>query len=137
MNTPKPFDPTKPVATRDGRPARIICTDLKPDNGFPWPIAAAVLEDGSETIVRYFDDGVYGRCEKTSKQNPSDLVNVPCRTSKFSNVYANANPFGGVLYKTQEEALTSPNRSKNFKHVGVLELIYEDGEPVDVVFHKA
>ena len=30
----KPFDPLKPVQTRDGRKARIICTDRKMD-GFP------------------------------------------------------------------------------------------------------
>lgn len=28
-NAMKAFDPTKPVQTRDGRKARIICTDAK------------------------------------------------------------------------------------------------------------
>ena len=55
----KPFDiqkarEGKPVCTRDGRKARIICFDLKNDE---YPIVAAVENDSSETLFSYTTNG--------------------------------------------------------------------------------
>lgn len=55
----KPFDlekakAGKPVCTRDGRKARIICFDLKNDE---YPIVAAVGNDSSETLFSYTTNG--------------------------------------------------------------------------------
>ena len=48
-------DKSRKVCTRDGRPARIVCTDLK--NGYP--IIAAIKEDNSERPY-YYD--INGKC---------------------------------------------------------------------------
>ena len=66
------FDPTKPVQTRNGRKARIVCTDFKGSR----PILALV-EDLCNTNLEltqvYNTDGTIGLalCEDL------DLVNVP------------------------------------------------------------
>lgn len=58
----KPFDleaakAGKPVCTRDGRKARIICFDLKNDE---YPIVAAVENDSSETLFFLHNEwGIY------------------------------------------------------------------------------
>ena len=40
------FDPTKPVQTRDGREARIICTDVERKGD--WPIVALIKTSDGE-----------------------------------------------------------------------------------------
>jgi len=64
-----PFDPKKPVQTRDGRKARILATDLLGVH----PIAVAIRESNYEIIEERYADG-------TTKRYPGDdddLVNVP------------------------------------------------------------
>lgn len=63
------FDPTKPVQTRDGRKARIICTDAVGDR----PVVALVMEGGDEFMRRCFESGSFtggGLCS-------ADLINIP------------------------------------------------------------
>lgn len=64
-----PFDPTKPVMTRGGRKARIICTDRAQDG---YPIVAGV-GDAEEDLVSYRADGR----KIASPDNPLDLINIP------------------------------------------------------------
>lgn len=65
------FDPTKPVQTRDGRPARILATDFKGN----FPIVAAVeFCDGTEIVYSYYDDGTMNR---SRLQRGYDLINIP------------------------------------------------------------
>jgi hypothetical protein len=74
------FDPTKPVQTRDGRSARILCTDLKDR----WPIVAAITRtDGTEYSTGYAVDGKF-----TCRHQPErDLINVPEKRTVWVNVY--------------------------------------------------
>src|SRR6478609_6396521 len=67
------FDVTKPVQTRDGRKARIVCTNFK--NG-KYPIIALItLEDrGEEEIYRYTASGNYYH---EDVNNGNDLINIP------------------------------------------------------------
>ena len=76
------FDPKKPVATRDGRKARILATDLANSN---YPIAAVVAdEDGEEYVVSYTADGcLYHRGEKSE----DDLMNVPEKRTVWLGIY--------------------------------------------------
>lgn len=67
----KPFDPTKPIQTRDGRKARILCTDLKFHN---CPIAAAILYDHLEHVYAFSGDGKYNG---GMPESPIDLINIP------------------------------------------------------------
>jgi hypothetical protein len=77
----KPFDPTKPVQTRDGRPARILCANVKRS---AWPIVAAVTDpDGSESVVSYTAKGRELRLQETE----NDLLNAPEETTEWINYY--------------------------------------------------
>lgn len=75
----KPFDPTKPVQTRDGRTARILCTDYKAKRhgrDIMRPILALVatrLDPESEVVYTFCPDGKH-----TPEQEMGlDLVNIP------------------------------------------------------------
>jgi hypothetical protein len=69
------FDPTKPVQTRDGRKARIICTDRKSIGGYP--IVALIHESQSRDFETH---GVYTLDGKNypadDRLNPLDLINI-------------------------------------------------------------
>jgi hypothetical protein len=67
------FDPKKPVQTRNGRPARILCADAK--GAFPI-IALLTMSDGSEAVNIYYAEGNV-RSPHESAIHPFDLVNVP------------------------------------------------------------
>ena len=73
------FDPTKPVQTRDGRKARIICTDR---NDTEFPIVALVNDGVYEEIKSYSSEGAYLH---TMDESASDLINIP--ETKYLNVY--------------------------------------------------
>lgn len=65
------FDPTLPVQTRGGRPARIIATDAK---GL-YPIIALIANtDGTERLRRVAETG---KDLYAADETPHDLVNVP------------------------------------------------------------
>lgn len=65
----KEFDPTKPVQTRDGRKARIICTDLKDTK----PLVVLVArENGIEDIQTYTMEGKFF----CIGDDPRDLINI-------------------------------------------------------------
>lgn len=107
--TKKPFDPTKPVQTREGRPARIICTDRShPD----FPIIALVTGlDGRETFATFTTQGKFFALSESSL----NLVNVPERKSRWANSYRN-NVGGEVTVKKFTVIPQTPER----KLVGVL-----------------
>ncbi len=75
------LDLTKPVQTRDGRPAKIDRTDLKNEK----PIAGVVTNnDGCEYVTQWFSDG---RFFKTS-ESALDIINVPPKPVKYyTHVY--------------------------------------------------
>ena len=72
----KPFDleaakAGKPVYTRDGRKARIICFDLKNEQ---YPIVAAIGNDSSETLLCYT---LNGEIVKGNYKSDKDLMMLP------------------------------------------------------------
>lgn len=93
----KPFDPTKPVQTRDGRPARILITDLKSE----WSIAAAVNILGREELYSFTPDGYF---DHPGNVNDLDLVNVP--TKVLLEGWINVYPIGTneMIHPTRESA---------------------------------
>ena len=83
----RPFDlqkarEGKPVCTRDGRKARIICFDLKNDE---YPIVAAVGNDSSETLFSYTTNGEIADGIESDK----DLMMLPEKKEGWVNVYKN------------------------------------------------
>ena len=91
----KPFDlkaakAGKPVCTRDGRKARIICFDAKGDK----PIIALVEMGTAETPNNYPIDGK----AVSAKEASCDLMMLPEKKEGWVNVYK------GNMYDTESEA---------------------------------
>lgn len=118
------FDPTKPVQTRDGRKARIICTDAKKKQ----PIVALVLRsDGTEDVVYHNANGFY--YPRSGAESEHDLINIPEQMIRWSNVYED----------TAVGPFSSRQRADNSAaeyRIGILKLIYEDGKLVDHEYEK-
>lgn len=96
LSTERAFDATQPVQTRDGRKARIVCTDYKSRG----PLLTLILDrDGAtETCVSTMADGqnAYG-CSSY------DLVNVP--EKRWINLYQDG--VGESYFKSKEMAESS------------------------------
>ena len=85
----KPFDleaskAGKPVCTRDGRRARIICFDRKfYHDGYNYPIVAMVNDNDNELVHAYTQDGLLvGNAE-----SDLDLMMLPEKKDGWVNVY--------------------------------------------------
>jgi len=126
----KPFDPSKPVQTRDGRKARILCTDKVGHH----PIVALVMSSYSseENTFYYDEEGCISEVP-----NPLDLVNIPERRVEFRVLYPGGrNPYLGQLkFLSVQAAVNSLGRRALERYVAVLEFLYEDDEIVDVKLH--
>ena len=99
-------NPTRPIVTRDGHSARIICTDRISD----YPVVALVICEYSEDLISCTNDGkVY-----TNLEDDYDLFFAPETKTKrvgWMNVckYGDDKHFslvGGVIHPTREQALT-------------------------------
>ena len=100
----KPFDiqkarEGKPVCTRDGRKARIICFDRKfyHDDGYNYPIVAMVNDNDNdnELVHAYTQDGLL----IGNKESELDLMMLPEKKEGWAKVRKDIN-----LYDTKEEA---------------------------------
>ena len=108
----KPFDielakQGKPVCTRDGRTARILCYDLK---GAEYPIVAAVETCNcfAESICGYDKNGRFDH----DTENNNDLMMLPEKKEGWVNVYDADTTFyfvEGMVYNTKEEAIKHIN----------------------------
>lgn len=81
----KPFDSSKPVQTRDGRKARIICTDREYKSsarGENWPILALVFDSkGKEQPISYRVDGTAPYLDDNWT-----LINLPVERKEYRGV---------------------------------------------------
>ena len=114
----KPFDlqkakAGKPVCTRDGRKARIICFDYAGETG-DYPIVALVSYNKGnnryERVLKYTSDGLfnkYGDCK-----HDEDLMMLPEKKEGWINVKKDAS-----LFKSREEA--ERNCTKDYATVRV------------------
>lgn len=115
------FDPTKSVRQGNDRPARIVCTDMRGQ----YPIVALITNKSGEEQVFFSNE--LGR-QFLGHETDYDLVNVPARTSFWQNVYAHGN---GGSYPSREMA----DNQRATNRLAVVEIILEDGKPVDVKLH--
>ena len=95
-------DPNKKVVTRDGRNARIVCTDRK---GTECSVVAlCTMSDGSENCYFYFPSGrMYLNADADSCL---DLFFAPEKKSGWINLYkinSSISP-GPLTYNTKKEA---------------------------------
>lgn len=119
----KPFDPTKPCKTRDGRTARVLGHGLELD-GKDESIVALV--DGD--IEVYFEDGRYIASEDS---NNYDLVNLPTERIEFRRARKDRVHFScrgfmdlGMLREAYKAA--PPLTLNQYPHI--FKLTYLDGE---------
>ena len=86
----------KPVCTRDGRKARIICFDRKfYHDGYNYPIVAMVNDNDNELVHAYTQDGLL----VGNMEGELDLMMLPERKEGWVNVYKER------IYSTKEEAI--------------------------------
>lgn len=103
----KPFDleaakAGKPVCTRDGRKARIICFDM---NSFNNHIIVALIteENGTESIYSYTNEGKW---KETKTEN--DLMMLTEKKEGWINIYNADTTFyyvDGRVFETKDEAV--------------------------------
>ena len=80
-------NPSKKVITRDGRSARIICTDARGR----FPIIALVEKDNGQTenAFAFTKNGTY----LTLEQDENDLFFVSEKHERWINLFENPNPY--------------------------------------------
>lgn len=115
------FDPTKPFQTRDGRKARLLCTDAKGRIGSEaQPIVALITRpDGTEFAGQYTIDGHF---YTDSQLSSSDLVNIPVEHEGWVNVYSGG--AFGVIHETKEQADKKSDRHR----IACIHIKFKEGE---------
>ena len=131
----KPFDleaakAGKPVCTRDGRKARIICFDAKAKNyGELINKMVVLVEDirnvGNEIIMPYNLDGTsYASVWKNDRDN--DLMMLSEKKEGWINVYKNDEgkiSVSNTPYKTREEAF---NYRTKYQYIDTVKITWEE-----------
>ena len=114
----KPFDiqkarEGKPVYTRDGRKARIICFDLK---GSRFPIIAAIetCDKKYESLESYNSDGK----RSFGDDDEDDLMMLPEKKEGWVNVYKDS------VYDSEDGALMCRSESENL--IGTIKIEWEE-----------
>ena len=103
------INPNKKVITRDGRSARIICTDAK--GNFPI-IVLVETYSGAETVLRLKENGRF----YNDTENSSDLFFAPIKKSGWINLYKMNSIIspGPRVYDTKEEAESAAGDKSNY-----------------------
>ena len=92
-------NPSRKVVTRDGRPVRIICTDMKSYNE---KIVGLIPSDtGIESIVTWTQQGK----QYLNMDTPNDLFFAPEKHEGWINIFSYEKSFArGPIYNSKEEA---------------------------------
>ena len=89
----------KPVQTRDGRAARIICFDAKgPDNTY---IITLIYENDHECQITNNMDGTHW----SSNYPQNDLVMKSEKKEGWINIYQGGKLFNSMVFATKNDAL--------------------------------
>lgn len=106
------------IQTRDGRPARIICTNAKNSN-FPVVVLITYL-DGEEHAETCTKDGHV----HINMASDLDIVMVPTVRKYWMNLYRNSNGclYGGDLFDSKEAALAVGQKEDNWIAVKKIKL---------------
>lgn len=101
-------NPSQKVMTRDGRKARIVCTDMKNAQ----PILALITEGNREDIRFYSQNGVWCNDFPNHKL---DLVFAPIKKKGWINIFrCKTELYIGDVFETKEEAEKMGKLSKNY-----------------------
>ena len=101
-------NPSRKVMTRDGRKARILCTDMKNKQ----PVLALVTEGDREDIHFYYQNGVWCNDFPNHKL---DLVFVSAKKKGWINIFRyKTDLYTGDIFETKEKAEKMGKLSKNY-----------------------
>ena len=95
-------NPSRKVVTRDGRNARIVCTDRR-DLNFPIIALIETIPGGEEVTYSYTKDGKY----YTAFSDILDLFFAPEKHEGWINVYRHSDgghAYAGAVYDSKEDA---------------------------------
>ena len=101
-------NPSQKIMTRDGRKARIVCTDMKNKQ----PILALITEGNREDIRFYSQNGVWCNDFPNHKL---DLVFAPAKKKGWINIFrCKTELYIGDVFETKEEDEKMGKLSKNY-----------------------
>ena len=101
-------NPSQKIMTRDGRKARILCTDMKNKQ----PVLALVTEEDREDIHFYYQNGVW--CNEFPNHK-LDLVFAPVKKEGWINIFrCKTDLYIGDVFETKEAAEKMGKLSKNY-----------------------
>lgn len=93
-------NPDKKVITRDGKPARIICTDKRGNK----PVVALILAPDNKIEVPFFYTS-NGFFYKDGRDDCDDLMFAPTKKEGWVNLFKNNSTIiAGEVYNTEAEA---------------------------------
>ena len=114
-------DPNKKVVTRDGRNARIVCTDRK---GTECSVVAlCTMSDGSENCYFYFPSGrMY-----LSADSCLDLFFAPEKKKGWANLYdLPEGPYLGSVYSSKEVAEAMSKKCGLQHYIATIKIEWEE-----------
>lgn len=127
------FDVSKPVQTRDGRKARIICTDRQytDERGEPWPIVALVTIKGKEQYYSFRADGTAPYMDEKDA-----LVNIPDIKKQYRLVSWVGTPSVWASFSLEQakEMLSKTDVRGYGALSGISETVYIDGKITAINF---
>ena len=98
----------KPVCTRDGRKARIICFDAKGEK----PIIALIANGNSEDVNYYY---ITGKVRFLDKEDENDLMMLPEKKEGWVNIYRSEKGeywSGQLLFSTKKDAIEAHDHAQ-------------------------
>ena len=114
----------KPVCTRDGRKARIICFDVK---GSMYPIIALIEESEGEKLCSYMPNG---RSYKNEKECIDNLMMLPEKKEGWVNVYRDCDGVNITkddnIYSSKEAAKASAQVIDRDNYVATTRINWEE-----------
>lgn len=106
----------KPVCTRDGRKARIICFDAKCNK----PIVALIYDCNKETVLQYLENGRFF----VDQIDKYDLMMFTRKKEGWINIYKDFEDTVCCAYLTKEDALK--NRSIEYGYITTIKIEWEE-----------
>lgn len=96
----------KPVCTRDGRKARIICFDAKGNN----PIVALIYDCKKEIVLQYLENGR----SFVDEISNYDLMMLTKKKEGWVNIFKDFEDTVCCVYPTEKEALEDGETEKDY-----------------------
>ena len=117
-------NPSKKVVTRDGRSARICCTDRKSEEQPIVALIASLTED-SEYVGTYRKDGIWSTCGCASEL---DLFFSPEKHEGWLNLFKDTLGiiYGGCVYTSKDEAKEEEHPTDKESHVATIKIEWEE-----------